>query len=58
MISLSKYNFEVKHNVGMLLYNAMTDRILPINFEDYAVVETLMGHLPVFLKNIRICMQQ
>ena len=45
---LSKYNIEVEHSDCLLLYNAMTDRILPISYKDYAIVETLMDHLPVF----------
>ena len=47
---LSKYNFEIDYDEGFLLYNAMTDTILPISLEDYAIVETLMEHLPEFLE--------
>lgn len=47
---ISKYNIEVEHNSGMLLYNALTNKLLPISFQDYAVIETLLEHLPEFHK--------
>jgi uncharacterized protein len=47
---ISKYNMEVEYNDGILLYNALTDKILPISYKGYAVIETLMEHLPVFFE--------
>jgi uncharacterized protein len=47
---VSNYNIEVEHADGMLLYNALTDKLLPISFKDYAVLETYMEHLPEFEK--------
>lgn len=44
----SKYNIEVEHNNGILLYNGLTNQLLPISFEDYAVIETLLENLSVF----------
>jgi uncharacterized protein len=46
---VSRYNIEVEHSDCMLLYNALTNVIFPVSFEDYAVVETLLEHLPEFL---------
>jgi len=34
---VSQYNVEVEHNDCMLLYNGLTDRLLPMSFEDYAI---------------------
>ena len=45
---VSKYNIEVEHTKCMLLYNALTDVLLPISFKDYAAIETLLEHLPEF----------
>lgn len=45
---LSKFNIEVEYNNGILFYNALTNKLVPINFQDYAVIETLMEHLPEF----------
>lgn len=45
---VSRYNIEVEYDEGMLLYNALSNKILPISFEDYAVIETLLEHLPTF----------
>jgi uncharacterized protein len=45
---VSKYNIEVEHADCMLLYSALRDKLLPIGFKEYAVVETLMEHLPAF----------
>ena len=47
---LSKFNIEVEHCSCVLLYNALTNKLLPISFQDYAVIETLMEHLPEFRK--------
>lgn len=47
---LSRFNIEAEYNNGILLYNALTNKLLPINFQDYAVIETLMEHLPEFRK--------
>ena len=38
---VSSYNMEVEHTDCMLLYNALTDALLPVSFEDYAVIETI-----------------
>jgi uncharacterized protein len=45
----SRYNIEVEYANGMLLYNALTNKLLTISFKDYAVIETLMEHLPEFI---------
>ena len=47
---LSKFNIEVEHSSCVLLYNSLTNKLLPISFQDYAVIETLMEHLPEFRK--------
>ena len=47
---VSRYNIEVEHTNCMLLYNALTDALLPVSFEEYAIVETLMEHLKEFQK--------
>jgi len=41
---ISRYNIEVKYTNGMLLYNALTDALLPVDFKDCAEIETLMEH--------------
>jgi len=46
---VSKYNIEVEHTDCMLLYNALTNSLLPVSYKDYAVIETLLEHLPEFL---------
>lgn len=51
---LSKYNIEVESTNCMLLYNALTNKLLPVSFQDYAVIETLMEHLPEFRKRYPI----
>ena len=45
---VSKYNIEVEHSDCMILYNALTDNLLPISYKEYSVVETLLEHLPEF----------
>ena len=45
---VSKYNIEVEYNQGMLLYNTLTNKMLPMSFKDYAVIETLLENLPTF----------
>ena len=45
---VSNYNIEVEHTDCMLLYNALTNALLPVSFKDYAVIETLLEHLPEF----------
>jgi uncharacterized protein len=45
---ISKYNVEIEYDNGILLYNSLTDKLLPINYPDYAVIETLMEHIPEF----------
>lgn len=46
----SQYNMEVEHASCMLLYNALTNKLLPVSFKDYTIIETLMEHLPEFQK--------
>jgi uncharacterized protein len=48
--TVSRYNIEVEHSGGMLLYNALTDKLLPISFKEYAIVETMLEHLTEFQK--------
>ena len=48
MKKVSIYNIEVEYSDGILLYNTRTNQLLPISFKDYAVIETLMEHLPTF----------
>jgi len=45
---VSKYNSEAEHSDCILLYNTLTDRLLPVSHKDYAVIETLMENLQVF----------
>ncbi|SHJ67206.1 radical SAM/SPASM domain-containing protein [Bacteroides stercorirosoris] len=45
---VSGYNIEVDYCNGVLLYNTLTNKLLPVSFEDYTVIETLMEHLPEF----------
>jgi uncharacterized protein len=45
---VSKYNIEVEHSDCLLLYNTLTNALLPISYKDYATVETLMENLSVF----------
>ncbi|GHT70497.1 radical SAM/SPASM domain-containing protein [Bacteroidia bacterium] len=45
---VSRYNIEVEHTDNMLLYNALTDKLLPVGFKDYAIIETLMENLDAF----------
>jgi hypothetical protein len=45
---VSEYNIEVDYCNGVLLYNTLTNKLLPVSFEDYTVIETLMEHLPEF----------
>ena len=45
---VSIYNIETEHTDCMLLYNALTDKLLPTNFENYTVIEALLEHLPEF----------
>jgi len=47
---VSGYNIEVEHSDYMLLYNTLTNGLLPISYKDYTVVETLLEHLPEFYK--------
>lgn len=42
---LSQFNIEAEHSNGILLYNTLTNKLLPVSFQDYAVIETLMEHL-------------
>lgn len=44
----SRYNIEIEYYNGILLYNSLTNRILPISLKDYSIIETLMEHLPTF----------
>ena len=48
MDKVSYYNFEIEHLNGILLYNSLTDKIFPMSFKEYSVIETLMENLPVF----------
>ena len=48
MEKISKYNIEVEHSDCMLLYNGLTNALFPVNYKDYAAIETLMEHLSVF----------
>jgi uncharacterized protein len=50
MTKASRYNIETEHSDFILLYNALTNALLPISYKDYAVIETLMENLPVFSK--------
>ena len=45
---VSEYNIEVDYCNGVLLYNTLTNKLLPVSFEDYTVIGTLMEHLPEF----------
>ena len=45
---VSKYNIEVEHTDCILFYNTLTNKLLPISYKDYAVIETLMEHLRDF----------
>ncbi|GHU63866.1 hypothetical protein FACS1894123_07540 [Bacteroidia bacterium] len=45
---VSRYNIEVEHSDCMLLYNTLSNALLPVSFKDYAVIETLLEHLPEF----------
>lgn len=47
---LSQYNVEVEHDDYMLLFNGLTSKLLPVSYEQYAALETLMEHLPEFQK--------
>ena len=40
----SRYNIEIEYYNGILLYNSLTNRILPISLKDYSIIETLMEH--------------
>lgn len=44
----SRYNIEVDYKDGILLYNALTNKLLPVNFKDYSAIETLLENLSVF----------
>jgi uncharacterized protein len=57
MEKISKYNLEIDFQNGILLYNALTDKILPVSYKDYAILETLMEHFRNFQVNIQICMR-
>ncbi len=45
---VSRYNIEVEYKDSLLLYNTLTNKLLPVNCKDYAVIETLLENLPVF----------
>lgn len=45
---VSRYNIEVEYKDNFLLFNTLTNKLLPVNYRDYAVVETLLENLPVF----------
>lgn len=45
---ISRYNIEVQYKEGIILYNAMTNMMLPVNYKDYSVIETLLENLPIF----------
>jgi len=39
---VSMYNIEVEHRDCMLLYNALTDALLPVSYEEYAIIKALV----------------
>ena len=43
---VSRYNIEVEHNDCILLYNTLTNALLPLSIENYALIETLLERLP------------
>ncbi|EXZ03140.1 4Fe-4S single cluster domain protein, partial [Bacteroides fragilis str. DS-208] len=45
---VSRYNIAVEYDDGVLLYNTLSNKILPISAKDYAVIETLMENLLTF----------
>ncbi|SEG22835.1 radical SAM/SPASM domain-containing protein [Parabacteroides chinchillae] len=45
---VSRYNIEIEYPEGTILYNTLSDTLLPIEAKEYAVIETLMEHLPTF----------
>jgi len=45
---VSKYNIETEYKDGVLLYNSLSNNVLPASYKDYAVLETLLEHLPKF----------
>ena len=47
---LSNYNFEVEHDEHVLLYNGLSDKLLPVSYEEFSALETLLEHLDVFEK--------
>ena len=46
---ISKYNIEIEYTNGIMLYNSLTNMLLPVKFKDYSVIETLLEHLNEFL---------
>lgn len=46
---VSRYNIEIEYNDCILLYNSLSNNLIPISIKDYTVVETLMDYLPEFL---------
>jgi uncharacterized protein len=45
---ISKYNVEMEHTDCMFLYNTLSNALLAISYEEYAVVETLLEHPTIF----------
>lgn len=45
---VSRYNIEIENENCILLYNTLSNKILPISFKDYASIETLLEYLPEF----------
>ena len=45
---VSRYNIEIENDNCILLYNTLSNKILPISFKDYASIETLLEYLPEF----------
>ena len=39
---LSNYNFEVEHDEHVLLYNGLSDKLLPVSYEEFSALETLL----------------
>ena len=47
-MKVSNYNIEVGYDKGIILYNSYTDKMMPMSYKDFSIVETLMENLFVF----------
>jgi len=45
---VSKYNIEVEYSNCMLLYNGLTNALLPVSHKEYAIISTFMDYLSEF----------